>query len=82
MKNEEWNKVSLILIRDEDGTGIEGRWSGNLPEIDERVLVYTDKSKRVYMDIWVESNYGSSKGLKKTYDPVFYWMSLPKPPKN
>lgn len=82
MKNEEWNKVSLILIRDEDGTGIEGRWSGILPEIDERVLVYTDKSKRVYMDIWVESNYGSSKGLKKTYDPVFYWMSLPKPPKN
>ena len=34
------------------------------------------------MDIWVESNYGSSKGLKKTYDPVFYWMSLPEPPKN
>lgn len=81
MKNAEWNKVSLILVRDEDGTGIEGRWSGNLPEIDERVLVYTDKSKRVYMDIWVEFNYGSGKGLKKTYDPVFYWMSLPEPPK-
>lgn len=76
-----WNKVNLILVRDEDGTGIEGRWSGNLPEIDERVLVYTDKNKRIYIDTWVESNYGSSKGFKKTYDPVVYWMSLPELPR-
>ena len=79
MKNEEWNKVSLILVRDEDGTGIEGRWSGILPEIDERVLVYTDKSKRVYMDIWDILENGN--GFKTMNSPVFYWMSLPEPPR-
>ena len=72
-----WNKVVLTPIRDE--YGIEFVWSGELPELFERVLVYTDKSKRVYMDIWNILENGN--GFKTMSSPVFYWMSLPEPPR-
>lgn len=72
-----WNKVVLKPIRDE--YGIEFIWSGKLPELFERVLVYTDKSKRVYMDIW--DILENSNGFKTMNSPVFYWMSLPEPPR-
>lgn len=77
MENMKWNKVVLKPIRDE--YGIEFVWSGKLPELFERVLVYTDKSKRVYMDIWDILENGN--GFKTMSSPVFYWMSLPEPPR-
>lgn len=77
MKNMKWNKVVLKPVRDE--YGIEFIWSGKLPELFERVLVYTDKSKRVYMDIWDILDNGN--GFKTMNSPVFYWMSLPEPPR-
>jgi len=72
-----WNKVILKPVRDE--YGIEFIWSGKTPELFERVLVYTDKSKRVYMDIWDILENGN--GFKTMDSSVFYWMSLPEPPR-
>lgn len=79
MKDAEWNRVILMPIRDEDGNGITFIWRGKLPELFERVLVYTDKSKRVYIDTWTLLENG--KGFKTMCSSVFYWMSLPEPPK-
>lgn len=79
-----WNKLITRPLNDEEkeyykDSKIDFVWDGNEPEIGEEVLVYTDKSKRVYMDIWDILENGN--GFKTMNSSVFYWMSLPEPPR-
>ena len=77
MENTKWNKVFIKPHYNEDG--IEFIWGGKIPEPDKKVLVYTSKSKKVYIDMWVDSYKGAR--FKNTVEPVVYWMNLPEPPR-
>lgn len=84
MKDAKWNKLTTRPLDDEEkeyykDSKIDSMWDGKEPELDEEVLVYTNKSKGVYTDIWTASGY--TVGFEDTYDTVIYWMSLPEPPK-
>lgn len=83
MKNTEWNKLTTRPLNSEEkevyGNGFDLMWDGKEPELDEEVLVYTNKSKGVYTDIWTDSGYTA--GFENTEEKVIYWMSLPEPPK-
>lgn len=84
MENAKWNKLAIRPLDDEEkeyykNSKIDSMWDGKEPELDEEVLVYTNKSKGVYTDIWTASGY--TVGFENTYDTVIYWMSFPKPPK-
>ena len=83
MENAKWNKLTTRHLNSEEkevyGNRFDIMWDGKEPELDEEVLVYTNKSKGVYTDIWTASGY--TVGFENTYDTVIYWMSFPKPPK-
>lgn len=76
MEDAKWNKVFIKQHYNEDG--IEFVWGGKIPEPNKKVLVYTSKSKKVYIDMWVDSYKGAR--FKNTVEPVVYWMNLPELP--
>ena len=83
MENAKWNKLTTRPLDSEEkevyGNKFDFMWDGKEPELDEEVLVYTNKSKGVYTDIWTDSGY--TVGFENTYDTVIYWMSFPEPPR-
>ena len=84
MENAKWNKIFLRPLNDEEkeyykDSKIDSIWDGDLPELEEEVLVYTPQYDGVYTDIWIEIEDGM--GFESTDKPVIYWMSFPEPPK-
>lgn len=84
MENAKWNKIFLRPLNDEEkeyykDSKINSIWDGDLPELDEEVLVYTPQYEGISTDIWIEIEDGM--GFESTDDTVIYWMSFPEPPK-
>ena len=79
----EWNKLTTRNIAEEEkeyfNNGIEFVWEGKTPEIDEEVLVYNPKTKRIITDIWID--FGGGIGFEDTDEDTVFWMSYPKAPK-
>ena len=78
-----WHKVYLRKMTEEEKEFYQGDydeiWDGELPEIDERVLVTYPLScgccSSVDIDTWVEIDDGL--GFENTDEDVIYWMELP-----
>ena len=56
MENTKWNKLTIRPLDDEEkeyykNSKIDFMWDGKEPELDEEVLVYTNKSKGVLLVI-------------------------------
>lgn len=78
-----WHKVYLRKMTEEEKEFYQGDydeiWDGELPELDEEVLVtipLTDgKFIETYVDTWIEFDNGV--GFENTENDVIYWMELP-----
>lgn len=78
-----WHKVYLRKMTEEEKEFYQGDydeiWDGELPELDEEVLVtipLTDgKFIETYVDTWIEFDNGV--GFENTENDVIYWMVLP-----
>lgn len=87
-----WHKLSAREVTEEDkelyGEQYDSMWDGQLPELDEEVIVYVPDEKTIYKDllvftdIWVD--YPNGVGFEQTdveIGETVYWTSFPKPPK-
>ena len=78
-----WQKVYLRKMTEEEKEFYQGDydeiWDGDMPEIDERVLVTYPLACGCYssvdIDTWVEIDDGL--GFENTDNDVIYWMEIP-----
>ena len=79
-----WHKVYLRKMTEEEKEFYQGDseeiWDGDIPELDEEVLVTYPLSSGefvdTFIDTWVDFEVGV--GFENTENGVFYWMELPK----
>ena len=78
-----WHKVYLRKMTEEEKEFYQGDydeiWDGELPELDEEVLVTIPLTEgkfiETYVDTWIEFDNGV--GFENTENDVIYWMELP-----
>lgn len=78
-----WKKVYLREMDEEEKEFYKGdskeMWDGDIPEIDEEVLVTVPSCRGgfvdTYTDTWVEFDEGV--GFEYTDDNIIYWMEFP-----
>ena len=79
-----WKKVYLREMDEEEKEFYKGdskeMWDGDIPEIDEEVLVTVPSCRGgfvdTYTDTWVEFDEGV--GFENTENDIIYWMEMPK----
>lgn len=79
-----WKKVYLREMDEEEKEFYKGdskeMWDGDIPEIDEEVLVTVPSCRGgfvdTYTDTWVEFDEGI--GFENTDNDIIYWMEMPK----
>ena len=87
-----WNKLSSRELTEEEkelyGEQYDSMWNGQLPELDEEVIIYVPdkniiyKDMLVFTDVWVD--YPNGVGFEQTdveIGKTIYWTSFPEPPK-
>lgn len=78
-----WHKVYLRTMTEEEKEFYKGDsdeiWDGDIPDIDEEVLVTYPLSSGefvdTYIDTWLDFEIGL--GFENTENDVIYWMEIP-----